>query len=101
MHQELLIAVLAGLGGMLGWGLADFFAKKTIDDIGSVASLAWAHIFGTLIIGAFAVYQMTILGKNFTVPHDPATWGGLIFFGVLQAIVYLLVYIGFSKGQLA
>jgi len=39
MQQELLIAVLAGLGGMFGWGFADFFAKKTIDEIGSVASL--------------------------------------------------------------
>jgi hypothetical protein len=28
MHSELGIAVLTGLGGMVGWGLADLFAKK-------------------------------------------------------------------------
>jgi len=33
MQTELLIAIIAGLGGMFGWGLADFFAKKTIDSI--------------------------------------------------------------------
>ena len=29
-------------GGMFGWGLADFFAKKTIDKIGDIQTLAWA-----------------------------------------------------------
>ena len=38
MQSDLVIAVLAGFGGMLGWGFADFFAKKTIDEIGDVAS---------------------------------------------------------------
>ena len=44
MQPELVLAGLAGLGGMMGWGLADFFAKKTIDEIGDVVSLVWAHV---------------------------------------------------------
>jgi len=35
---------------MLGWGLADFFAKKTIDQIGDIVVLAWAHVFGTGVL---------------------------------------------------
>ena len=57
MQQELLIAVLAGLGGMLGWGFADFFAKKTVDKIGDIATLVWAHLFGTLVFALIALYN--------------------------------------------
>lgn len=101
MQQELPIAILAGLGGMLGWGFADFFAKKTIDKIGSIASLVWAHLFGTLAFSLVALYQSVVIGKQLSIPTDLVGWGLLIFFGVLQAFIYLLVYIGFSKGQLA
>jgi drug/metabolite transporter (DMT)-like permease len=100
MHDGLTVAVLAGLGGMLGWGLADFFAKKTIDVIGDLASLAWAHIFGTLGILIFGFYYYTH-SHTLVLPHQAITWGTLAFFGVFQAIIYILVYQGFSKGQIA
>jgi drug/metabolite transporter (DMT)-like permease len=100
MQTELLLAVLAGLGGMLGWGLADLFAKKTIDEIGDVVSLVLAHIIGTAVIAAVLVVNL-IGGGSFAIPSDAATWAGLAFFGVLQGLVYLLVYIGFGKGQVS
>lgn len=101
MSNELTVALLAGLGGMFGWGLADFFAKKTIDEIGDIASLVWAHIFGTLGLFLVAIYFYLAKGIPIMFPDSLNVWGGLIFFGVLQALVYLLVYIGFGKGQLA
>lgn len=101
MQQELLIAVLAGLGGMLGWGFADFFAKKTVDKIGDIATLVWAHLFGTLVFALIALYNQVVLKSGFTIPTSLIEWGGLIFFGSLQALVYLFVYKGFGKGQLA
>lgn len=101
MQQELLIAIIAGLGGMLGWGLADFFAKKTVDKIGDITTLVWAHLFGTLAFALIALFQQVNLKREFFVPTQVSEWGGLIFFGVLQAVVYLFVYKGFGKGQLA
>jgi len=101
MQQELLIAILAGLGGMLGWGFGDFFVKKTVDRIGSIVSLVWAHLFGTLIFILIAILQFTLLGKLISIPNNPAVWAGLLFFGILQMVVYWLVYEGFKKGQLA
>ncbi len=101
MEKELFIATLAGLGGMLGWGLADFFAKKTIDKIGSVPSLVWAHFFGTLALLIFVLYQTVIAKQHIFLPAEVNVWDGLLFFGALQAIVYLLAYEGFGKGQLA
>lgn len=100
MGHELTIAIIAGLGGMLGWGLADFFAKKTIDAIGDVTSLLWGHVFGTLTLIGFVIYRIGD-GGQLVLPTRGATWGFLIFFGVLQAIIYLLVYRGFGKGQVA
>jgi drug/metabolite transporter (DMT)-like permease len=98
---ELAIAVGAGFGGMLGWGLADFFAKKTIDQIGDIVSLAWAHVFGSIAFIVIALYQSLVRGQAVAIPTDAATLAFLALFGVLQAAVYLLVYRGFSKGQVA
>jgi drug/metabolite transporter (DMT)-like permease len=98
MH-ELAIALAAGFLGMLGWGLADFFAKKTIDEVGDVVTLAWAHVFGTLVFFGVIFYQFIANEKVIFIPNDLQAWELLIFFGALQAIIYLLVYSGFSKGQ--
>lgn len=99
MQQELLIAILAGLGGMLGWGFADFFAKKTIDEIGDIVSLVWAHLFGTIVLFISALYLWSINGREVALPGDWQTWFQLLFFGALQATIYFLVYRGFSKGK--
>jgi drug/metabolite transporter (DMT)-like permease len=101
MHQALFIAVTAGLGGMIGWGAADFFAKKTIDDIGAIKSLVWAHAFGTSLFVIAALTRLLVSGHGVDLPSGGGTWAGLVFFGVLQMIVYWLVYEGFGKGQLA
>lgn len=87
---------------MLGWGFADFFAKKTIDAIGDVTSLVWAHIFGTAIfVGVAVIAAGSSSSYSLTLPNGSREWTGLAAFGVGQAIIYLLVYNGFGKGQLS
>jgi len=100
MHNPLAIAILSGLGGMFGWGSADFFAKITIDKAGPIKCLVWAHIFGTSLLIMAAIVQVIFLGHNLDLPHGSA-WLGLLFFGMLQMVVYYLAYKGFEKGQLA
>ena len=99
--SDLAIAVIAGLGGMLGWGIADFLAKKTIDELGDVVSLVWAHVFGFAVFVVLAVVSMVMADGGPVVPPSGAAWLAVLVFGVLQAIVYLLVYKGFGKGQVA
>src|SRR6267154_1039622 len=101
MKNSLAIAILGGLGGMLGWGFADFFAKKTVDRIGDLASLVWAHLFGTSLFILIVLSKFALNGHFVHIPNSLATWAGLMFFGILQMLVYWLVYKGFSKGQLA
>lgn len=99
--NAVLIAVLGGLGAMLGWGFADFFAKVSIDKIGELPSLVWAHAVGTAALGVVVVSQVMFSRGDFHMPNGKASWGGLALFGALQAIVYLLIYRGFGKGQVA
>ncbi len=95
MNSDLSIAILAGLGGMLGWGFADFFAKKTIDQIGDVTTLFWAQFIGVMpLLIIFLVHP--------TVPHlqrfDPLF---LLAFGAISALSYIPLYTGFGKGQIS
>lgn len=101
MERTLLVAVLAGLSGMLGWGFADFFAKKTIDKVGDMATLAWAHIYGVTLIGSIVLARTFSEGRVRGLPNDIPEMGKIAFFGALQALVYLFVYRGFGKGKLA
>lgn len=101
MQAGLLIATLTGLGGMIGWGFADLFAKKTIDEIGDITTLVVAHFFGTAFVLLVAAHQVFIAHRALAFPTTIETWLALVFFGALQGLVYLLVYIGFGKGQVA
>lgn len=99
MADTLFIALIAGLGGMLGWGFADFFAKKTIDEIGDVTSLVWAHGIASTLLAGYLFYEYTAGSEGF--PVGVEEWCIIGFFGLLQALVYIYVYRGFAKGQLA
>jgi drug/metabolite transporter (DMT)-like permease len=102
MHSALLIAMLAGLGGMLGWGSADFFAKKAVDTVGPIKSLVWAHLFGTAILFVAFLARMLFHSSSGTgITMNASSWLALAFFGVLQMIVYWLAYMGFEKGQIS
>lgn len=82
-------------------GLADLFAKKTIDEIGDITTLVVAHFFGAGIMVMVGLYELVWGTHPLLLPQDPSTWLYLCFFGALQGLVYLLVYIGFGKGQVA
>jgi drug/metabolite transporter (DMT)-like permease len=99
--DALLIAVLTGLSGMLGWGFADFFAKKTIDKVGDLTTLAWAHICGVAILAGLVVGKSLFSAEPMVYPKTFKEILLLAFFGALQALVYFWAYRAFSKGKLA
>jgi uncharacterized membrane protein len=98
MENELLIATFGGLGAMIGWGLADFFAKITIDEVGDIASLAWGHVIGTGALIVVALYSVLVMNRALEMPDSLRSWLIMIIFGAGQAAVYLFVYKGFGKG---
>lgn len=100
MENSLVIAITAGLMAMLGWGFADFFAKVTIDKIGDIPSLVWAHLIATSILIGYLL-SVVVFGELGRIPTDIKELGGIAIFGVIQAFVYIFVYRAFSKGKLA
>ncbi|HUQ85426.1 MAG TPA: DMT family transporter [Candidatus Limnocylindrales bacterium] len=101
MNHELFIAVIAGLGGMFGWGFSEFATKKAVDRIGTISSLVWAHVLGSIILFLVVLANVYIFKNSFALPTDLYDWLGLIFFGSLQSLVYLFAYKGFEKGKIA
>lgn len=91
----LAVATLAGLGGMAGWGVADFLAKKTIDRIGDLTTLFWAQAIGIApLLGIFAVSRHVP-----TLHAYDLLW--LVLLGAASALSYLSLYAGFGKGQVS
>ncbi len=101
MQNYLLIALISGLGGMLGWGFSEFATKKSVDKIGTISSLVWAHVFGTIILFALLFSKLLITHVPVIFPTDSREWLSILFFGTLQAIVYYFAYKGFEKGKIA
>jgi transporter family protein len=95
MHSTLFIAVLTGLIGMLGWGSADFFAKKTIDEVGDVVTLFWSQLVG---IAPLLVLFLINPHAGHLNQFDPLF---LLLFGIFSALTYLPLYTAFGKGQIS
>ena len=93
--SSLVIAILSGLGAMVGWGMADFFAKKTIDVIGDVTTLFWSQAIGVLpLVGLFFFRSHVPVLHHF----DPLF---IVLFGIVSGLSYLPLYAGFGKGQVS
>lgn len=101
MTDLLFVAILSGLAGMFGWGFADFFAKKTIDRVGDLVTLAWAHLFGLATLAILVIARAVSGNSSYELPTSPKELGILAFFGFLQALVYFFAYRAFSKGTLS
>jgi drug/metabolite transporter (DMT)-like permease len=95
MDHTLFIALIAGLGGMVGWGLADFFAKKTIDKTDDLTTLFWSQLIGTIPL--VIIFVATRHLPDFNLLH----YGYLVPFGIVSGLSYLLLYHGFGKGQIS
>lgn len=95
MQKELMIAVFAGLGGMFGWGLADFFAKKTIDKIGDFTTLFWCQL-----VGIFPLLLLFLLHPVFP-QFSQFQWVYLILLGAWSGLSYIPTYTAFGKGKVS
>lgn len=101
MYDTLFIAFLAGLGGMIGWGFSEFAAKKSVDIVGTISSLVWAHVFGSMILFALLFSRLFITHSATVLPASSKEWLALIGFGALQTVVYYFAYKAFEKGEVS
>ncbi|MFH1036490.1 MAG: EamA family transporter [Patescibacteria group bacterium] len=93
--MELYLAILAGLGGMLGWGLADLFAKKTVGKTSAINTFLYSHIFGAILLLIYLAFNWT------SVNLGPKIIFFLILFGIGDLTAYTLFYRGLQKGMVS
>jgi len=93
--DKTLISILAGLGGMFGWGTSDFFANSSSEKIGHFRTFFWSQIAGMIMMGVFMLFIRPIFLTT------PQTVGLLIFASILYAVGYLLFYKAFEIGNVS
>lgn len=92
---NLTIGIIAGLMGMLGYGVADFFAKKTTDKIGYLKTAFWSQLIGAVLLLFYLLFDPTL--PQITLRLLVA----IFLFGFLDAAGLSLFYRGMQKGQIS
>ncbi len=93
--NTVLLSILAGLGGMFGWGTSDFFAGLFSKKIGHFKTFFWSQFAG-LISALILVYFFTL---NLSLP--PLIVVLLPLAAIFYTIAYLLFYRGFEIGNVS
>jgi drug/metabolite transporter (DMT)-like permease len=93
MVTELQIAIISGIFAMVGWGLADFFTKMTVDKIDDFRTYFWTNITGMLQILFYLIFNFQIPDLTFQTILYILTISLLPTFGIL------LYFRGLSKGK--
>lgn len=85
--SRVLISVLGGLSGMLGWGTSDFFANIASEKFGHRKTLLYSQVAGLLLIAVIGIFLI----KDFSVSFQ-----NLILMFVC-ALAYTTGYLFFYK----
>lgn len=80
---------------MLGYGISDFFAKKTIDKIGSLKTLLYSQIIGAAFISLYLIRDSSL--PSFSIPNIIY----ILLFGIFNAAGYLALYRAFEVGKIS
>lgn len=95
MNNELFIAIVGGLGAMLGWGISDFFAKKTVDKIGDTVALFWMQALGIIPLLIFFLFNFDSSG--FSLNQIPR----VVLLGAIDVAGYLMFYKALERGKVS
>lgn len=85
--SRVLISVLGGLAGMLGWGTSDFFANIASEKFGHRKTLLYSQVAGLILIVVIGIFFI----KNFSISFQNLI---LMF---LCALAYTAGYLFFYK----
>jgi transporter family protein len=93
--NQTLISVLAGLGGMFGWGTSDFLANISSEKIGHHRTFFWSQMAGLLLVLSI------VLLKNAHFTFNPFLLFLMLVSGVSFGLAYLFFYKGFEIGNVS
>ncbi|RJR15056.1 DMT family transporter [Candidatus Microgenomates bacterium] len=93
--SKTIISILAGLGGMFGWGTSDFLANQAADRIGAKRAFFYSQFAGVLLILIITLVTQQVLLLPLSLLIK------LVYLGVVYALGYLFFYRGFEIGNVA
>jgi transporter family protein len=88
-------SILAGLGGMFGWGLYDFFGGLFSKRLGNFKTFFWSQLAG-LVFATLLIFAFTI---NLNIPTSLVIL--IPVASILYAAAYLLFFKGFELGNVS
>jgi O-acetylserine/cysteine efflux transporter len=88
-------SILAGLGGMIGWGLYDFFGGLFSKSIGNFKTFFWSQLAGLV----FIILLGAVFAINLNIPIGIFILMPLA--SILYAVAYLLFFKGFELGNVS
>lgn len=93
--STVILSIFAGLGGMIGWGLYDFFGGLYSKSIGNSKTFFWSQLAG-LIFAALLTFSFL---ANLIIPAK--TGAMIILASMIYAVAYLLFFKGFILGNVS
>ena len=91
-----IISILAGLGGMFGWGTSDFFANNASEKVGHTKTFFWSQLAGMLAMGIiFVIFKPVMTGMK---KREIVL---LLIASVLYTAGYLFFYKAFEIGNVS
>lgn len=93
--NNVVIALIGGLLGMIGYGISDFVAKKAIDKIGNLKTLFYTQLIGALFLTLYFLNDLSMPS------FDLKNIGIILLFGFFNMIGYLALYKAFEVGKLS
>lgn len=93
--DKTIISILAGLGGMFGWGFSDFLANLSSDKIGHYKTFFWSQTFGLLLVFLLVVF----FKPSFNL--DLLLLSFVFVSSIAYAMGYILFYRAFEVGNVS
>jgi len=93
--DKTLLSILAGLGGMVGWGTSDFFANISSDKVGHLKTFFWSQLAGIIL----TIILIPIFGFNTNISFLFGIF--VILASFFYAAGYLLFYKAFEIGNVS
>lgn len=93
--SQTLLSILAGLGGMFGWGVSDFFANIASEKLGHSKTVFWSQLAGMLFLGLL----MFFVASGFTL--TPSLLGLFVISSICYTVGYVYFYKAFEIGNVS
>lgn len=93
--SNVLISILAGLGGMFGWGISDFFANQTTDRIGHSKTFFWSQMVGLIFLSIIVI----LVSPSFA--GISTLFGFFLLTSLSYTVAYLFFYKAFEVGNVS